>query len=353
MSFSTVTIPAGVTIVPVDTRTISKILTLPTVSTNLGRFLHIKDFYGTSSNSTITISTTGTDLIDDVNTRYTFSNAWGSFSLLSDGIRSWRLLGLYDGVFSAIGTFLPTQLSGLNLWLDAADTSIFTFSSGSNISQARDKSGKNYTFTQGGTASRLTLTQNNGYNTIYINSDGGTNAWMLSSVPLPTNLTILQVITPLSYSGGGTWQFFWSWAYSTNGNYLAGFRSQNSGTNFEPYITWYGNNGNSLGVTYGTTYLSFVEFTNNGASVRQSINGNLTPTSGTLASYTLTPTTFILGGDGPSNPNVYSRFYISEMIMLSNVLTVSQRQQLEGYLAWKWGLQGSLPTAHPYKNSAP
>ena len=29
------------------------------------------------------------------------------------------------------------------------------------------------------------------------------------------------------------------------------------------------------------------------------------------------------------------------------------RYQAEGYLAWKWGLQGNLPSSHPYKNSAP
>ena len=29
------------------------------------------------------------------------------------------------------------------------------------------------------------------------------------------------------------------------------------------------------------------------------------------------------------------------------------RYQAEGYLAWKWGLQGNLPSNHPYKNSAP
>jgi hypothetical protein len=28
-------------------------------------------------------------------------------------------------------------------------------------------------------------------------------------------------------------------------------------------------------------------------------------------------------------------------------------QIAEGYLAWKWGLQGNLPSYHPYKNSAP
>ena len=25
----------------------------------------------------------------------------------------------------------------------------------------------------------------------------------------------------------------------------------------------------------------------------------------------------------------------------------------EGYLAWRWGLQGKLPVGHPYKNTSP
>lgn len=29
------------------------------------------------------------------------------------------------------------------------------------------------------------------------------------------------------------------------------------------------------------------------------------------------------------------------------------KYQAEGYLAWKWGLQGKLPSTHPYKNAAP
>jgi hypothetical protein len=37
--------------------------------------------------------------------------------------------------------FSPQVIPGLALWLDAADQSTFTFSSGSNISQWNDKSG--------------------------------------------------------------------------------------------------------------------------------------------------------------------------------------------------------------------
>jgi hypothetical protein len=34
-------------------------------------------------------------------------------------------------------------------------------------------------------------------------------------------------------------------------------------------------------------------------------------------------------------------------------LTDAIDDQIEGYLAWKWGLEGSLPAAHAYKSAAP
>jgi len=32
---------------------------------------------------------------------------------------------------------------------------------------------------------------------------------------------------------------------------------------------------------------------------------------------------------------------------------ITDFEKAEGYLAWKWGLEGNLPSDHPYKNSAP
>ena len=32
---------------------------------------------------------------------------------------------------------------------------------------------------------------------------------------------------------------------------------------------------------------------------------------------------------------------------------ISDIEKAEGYLAWKWGLNGLLPSGHPYKNSPP
>lgn len=118
MSFSTVTIPAGVNVIPVDTRLVPKVLYLPTVSTNAGRFLYFKDYYGTASTCTFTVSTTGLDLIDDYSNRYSFSNAFGTISLLSDGLLSWRTMGLYDGrstpSLASGGTITQISLGGMN-----------------------------------------------------------------------------------------------------------------------------------------------------------------------------------------------------------------------------------------------
>jgi hypothetical protein len=149
MSFSTFTIPSSTTIVPVDTRTTNrKVIQLPVASTNQGRILIFKDFYGTTSNSTFTISTIGLDLIDDFNSRYTFSNAFGGMEFLSDGIRSWRTVSLYTGGLTpaAVGGFQPTQIPGLTGWYDGSDSATITVT-GTQVTQWLDKSGSNNTIT--------------------------------------------------------------------------------------------------------------------------------------------------------------------------------------------------------------
>ena len=44
---------------------------------------------------------------------------------------------------------------------------------------------------------------------------------------------------------------------------------------------------------------------------------------------------------------------ISEVVLLDSVPTTSDRQKIEGYLAHKWGLEGNLPSDHPYKTQKP
>jgi hypothetical protein len=42
-----------------------------------------------------------------------------------------------------------------------------------------------------------------------------------------------------------------------------------------------------------------------------------------------------------------------EIIIYNSVLSTAQIQKIEGYLAWKWGIQTSLPANHPYYSVKP
>jgi hypothetical protein len=58
-------------------------------------------------------------------------------------------------------------------------------------------------------------------------------------------------------------------------------------------------------------------------------------------------------GSGDNDGEYLSCDY-AEILIYSTVLTTAQRQQIEGYLAWKWGLQQNLPTStHPYRTFKP
>ena len=44
---------------------------------------------------------------------------------------------------------------------------------------------------------------------------------------------------------------------------------------------------------------------------------------------------------------------IAEVIAVRGDISTEDRQRIEGYLAWQWGLQANLPSGHPFKTAAP
>ena len=44
---------------------------------------------------------------------------------------------------------------------------------------------------------------------------------------------------------------------------------------------------------------------------------------------------------------------VGEIVWCSTELDTSDKQKMEGYLAWKWGTESKLPTGHPYENGPP
>jgi hypothetical protein len=60
-----------------------------------------------------------------------------------------------------------------------------------------------------------------------------------------------------------------------------------------------------------------------------------------------------IGNDNGVTFNNSLKGNIGEIIMFNRQLTDNQRYPIEGYLAWKWGIQSSLPTTHLFYDRAP
>ena len=88
-----------------------------------------------------------------------------------------------------------------------------------------------------------------------------------------------------------------------------------------------------------------------GANTCVAINGTIVPSNQT------NPAKFNIStyNIGKNNGTVYHNYmgYIYEIISYNVLLYSRSRFAVEGYLAWKWGIQSLLPTSHMYYNNAP
>lgn len=104
-------------------------------------------------------------------------------------------------------------------------------------------------------------------------------------------------------------------------------------------LTW----DNVWGIGYG-------RFGDNAIAYLSRDGGALTTTGTTIATGNALPSYF----GGYQGPPVSQGFGdIRELIVLTYNLQDSTRQQLEGFLAWKWGMTNLLVSGHPYKNVQP
>jgi len=243
--------------------------------------------------------------------------------------------------------FKPTQIAGCQLWLDGADpagTGVVP-AQDSQIGTWVDKSGNSRSMTVQGNAAYITYKKVNGINSVWFNNPSANNAYMKNtSFQVIQNGTIFMVFVPLAYSA--TWNFLWSWNPTVSNYLVPGARIQQNNNNLQLYLTWYGS-GNYGTVGNGTTYISYFDWTNTATMpINWSLNGTLTPTSSTVGSVinNTSLTEFDLGAD--LGAPAYANMYLSEMIIYNSVLTATRRQQVESYLAQKWGLTSSLPASH-------
>ena len=255
--------------------------------------------------------------------------------------------GLYrNGATFGQQAWTPAQLSGLALWLDAADAATITLN-GSTVSQWRDKSGSGRNVSQDTAVKQptYTLAAQNGLNVLSF--DGANRSLFASS-------SVINIPQPFSRFVAG--QFL----VKNNQSVLIDSDTTNTQCLFyngETGTSWVVANGiapDFTSYTYGTRdFLNHQHFHSiNGASSYWGLDGS-SPTG---------PVNGGLGGQAgirighvrtELSPNYAFNGRVFEIVLASGVISTTDRQKLEGYLAWKWGLTGNLPSNHPFKNNPP
>ena len=271
----------------------------------------------------------------------------GTIPMLKHGIE--RDLGEF---LNAFGEWTPVNIT-TSLWLDAADTSTITIATG--VSQWADKSGNGRHATQATSANQPTYISS-GMNSLGLvdwdgsndamTISGGTTTTLHSALSSDNTYSMAWVVKPdtiasqpvLLYVPEGSWKFlveienggglYWGDAPSNYRTYASGsFFGANTGTFFTLIKT-----GSGAGTAHVAGTLN-TSFTNQGGL-------SDTPSLGAA---------FILG----QYPGLFYDGKMAEIIISNYSWDTSERQQVEGYLAHKWGLTSSLPAGHPYKSSAP
>jgi len=247
----------------------------------------------------------------------------------------------------SIWPFSPQSIPGLALWLDAADESTLTMS-GSSVTQWKDKSDNGFVATPfDGAITKTTLNGNTALDFSDKRMTIPNFTWNMSFTSIivwkgywGSQMIGLTASTATNagwydYISTGNWALImlnYNGANSTDPNYIRGPEDSYPGA---PNIVVNSNQWFifSIGYTAGTTTIT--NYAVNGSARRANSVSEQTGSN--------TGVYFI---NGLSN-GAYDYSQVAEIIHYNTSLTTSQRQQVEGYLAWKWNL-GSLPATHPY-----
>lgn len=299
-------------------------LTLPYAGNVTNRIYSIKK---TSISNSVCIHGNG-NKIDDSPFYLLTSGNISSIEVASDGSQ-WFIMSSTTGTTNG---WTPDQLS-TECWFDAFDTSTITLISG-NVSQWNDKSGNDRHASQGSETNRPVYNAS-GLNTRgVITFDGSNDSLSLtgSSFLSRSIFAVFNANDGASFSG-----FNWVFGSSTITKVPAIFGNAIFGNGTTIYSSL-----PQQGAADNTKYVDGI------------VSGDFSPLLehklfGAIAnSDSASRSDWVIGnGDGPWNGDIV------ELIVLSSVISTMDRQKLEGYLAWKWGLESRLDSSHPYKNSPP
>ena len=236
------------------------------------------------------------------------------------------------------------------LWLDAADTGTITDTDGA-VSQWNDKSGNgnHADIVSAGQEPGTGVNTLNGKNVVNFVA-GNDNEIRTTNLPLGASLGdffVYTVNTPKDISG---WHH--RWQLGDNGT-----RQAVLGNTGKMEFTTYGSHlvANVGPLTSGTPFMGGYYASHTDSNAREIwINGaNVKSDTNAIFASITTASTGVLLGDFTTATGTNTDMDMAEFIILKGVRDTDTQEKVEGYLAWKWGLQGSLPSGHTYESAAP
>ena len=272
-------------------------------------------------------------------------------SITTNSLQAYSYVNMTGGVFSNVATeyfttpkytttFTPASIAGLKVWLDASKTTSITSNGSGQVLSLSNLTGLGNA-TQG-TPSSAPLTGQYTFNNLNVLSNSFNTQLVLPSINYTsqyrTAFLVLQAPYYSAWIGANrSTDSIGMWSYGdleieTAASWIALTSFPSNAQNI-PIIIDIHSSAASNGV--------YMNGSNLGSLLRTFATGSFTDTIG-------------LGGTGTPLGGYYGgSWYFGEFIYYDAELTVSQRQTVEGYLAWKWGTQGLLAPTHPSYSSPP
>jgi hypothetical protein len=223
--------------------------------------------------------------------------------------------------------FTPAKIAGLQLWLDAADSSTITTDTG--VSEWRDKSAtkSKWAQTTGNEQPATGTATMNGKNVLVFD---GSNDSLSASAPLSTSMPLSFFMVQRIVAATN---FGMSYTAGTGDNWnirqlLSSGLLQITTAAAAVYSD---SSGSRVGIN---DILAWVVPSGASANSTLTRNGTQLTLSGPTAKPTLTGTHYI----GRRSDGFYGNIQVAEIIAYSTLLTDTQRKTVESYLGKKWGI---------------
>ena len=287
-------------------------------------------------------------------------------SITTNSLQAYSYLNMTGGVFSNVATeyfttpkftttFTPTSIAGLKAWFDASQTTSITSNGTGQVAvwanlatgyaNAAQATTSNQPYTGKYTVNNLNTMQFNNYNGVTF----GNISWASQN-----QCVIAVIYTPVNpYSSGGNNWIFGGGGDRTGTQSFIGYEYGGSGFEFGTSISGayslHGYIAGSVLVSQNTFIGNPWIVTVHKGSVTNGayINGTSNATVGNFGTGSFSDK---IGGASDGGGNT---FYMCEYIHYDADISLAQKQTIEGYLAWKWGIQGTLNGTHPYYSTPP